>query len=128
MARRHAWRRVDAGRTGPGAGPAHPDTARREVCGRHGVELWHAAYQFVPYATDAAGHGGRHHGPWLDDVRTAVVVCAAVSRGTPEAARTSFTGTATPDQAMVLVTTVNCGATQGVFEVWLPPLPKVNTP
>jgi hypothetical protein len=43
----------------------------------------------------------------LDDLRTAVVSCAAVSLGTTEAARTSFTGTATPDQAMVFVTTVS---------------------
>jgi len=47
----------------------------------------------------------------LDDARTAVVSCAAVSLGTTEAARASFPGTATPDQAMVLVTTVHCGAT-----------------
>jgi len=47
----------------------------------------------------------------LDDARTAVVSCAAVSLGTTEAAWTSFSDTATPDRAMVLVTTVNCGAT-----------------
>src|SRR5258708_2435722 len=40
----------------------------------------------------------------------AVVSCTAVSLGTTEAARASFTGTATPDLAMVLVTTINCGA------------------
>jgi hypothetical protein len=31
--------------------------------------------------------------------------------GTPEAARASFAGIATPDQALVFVTTVKCGAT-----------------
>ncbi len=47
----------------------------------------------------------------LDDARTAVVSCAAVALGTTEAAWTSCTGTATPDRALVFVTTVNCGAT-----------------
>ena len=46
----------------------------------------------------------------LDNARTAVVSCAAVSLGTTEAARASFTDTATLDQAMVRVTTVNCRA------------------
>ena len=44
-------------------------------------------------------------------IGTAVIACAtACSLGTTEAARTSSTGTATPDQAIVLVPTVNCGA------------------
>jgi probable HAF family extracellular repeat protein len=47
----------------------------------------------------------------LDDARTVVVSCAAAPLGTPEAARASFAGIATPDQALVFVTTVKCGAT-----------------
>ena len=50
------------------------------------------------------------HRPWLDAARTAVVSCAAASLGTTEAARASFTDTATLDRAVVLVTTMNCGA------------------
>jgi hypothetical protein len=38
------------------------------------------------------------------------VSCAAASLGTTEAARASFTDTATLDRAVVLVTTMNCGA------------------
>jgi hypothetical protein len=47
----------------------------------------------------------------LDDARTPVLSGAAASLGTTEVAWASFTGTATPDRAMGLVTTVNCGAT-----------------
>src|SRR5439155_25633230 len=65
----------------------------------------------VPYAADDPCHGGGDHGPLLDDARTAVVSCAAVSLDTTEAAWTSCTDTATPDRAMVFVTTVNCRAT-----------------
>src|SRR5437879_9210233 len=61
-----------------------------------------------------------HHGPLLDDARTAVVSCAAVSLGPTEAAWTSFTDTATPDRALVLVTTVNCGATLDFLAVVKP--------
>jgi hypothetical protein len=47
----------------------------------------------------------------LDAARAAVVSCTALSLVTTEAAWASFTGAATPDCALVLVTTVNCGAT-----------------
>jgi hypothetical protein len=47
----------------------------------------------------------------LDDARTAVVSCAVVSLGTTEAAWTSFSDSATPDRALVRVTTVHCEAT-----------------
>jgi len=42
------------------------------------------------------GYGGGDHGPLLDDAGTAVVSCAAASLGTPEAARASCVGIATP--------------------------------
>ena len=90
----------------------HPDAARGHVLGEL-IYLLHAAYEFVSDTEDDAGHGGRNHGPWLDDARTVVVSCAAVALGTTEAAWTSCTGTATPDRALVFVTTVNCGATRG---------------
>ena len=45
--------------------------------------------KFVSDTEDDAGHGGRNHGPWLDDARTVVVSCAAVALGTTEAAWTS---------------------------------------
>jgi len=51
----------------------------------------------------------------LDDARTVVVSCAAAPLGTSEAARASFAGIATPDQALVFVTTVKCGATADVL-------------
>ena len=89
----------------------HPDVARGDVPGGHGLELLHAADEFVSYAPDDARHGGGDHRPWLDDARTVVVSCAAAPLGTPEAARASFAGIATPDQALVFVTTVKCGAT-----------------
>ena len=82
--------------------PARVETLRRRL---------HAACEFVPYATDDPGHGGGDHRPLLDDAGTAVVSCAAAPLGTPEAARASFAGIATPDQALVFVTTVKCGAT-----------------
>src|SRR5215213_1528008 len=105
-----------AGAPVPGAGPPHPDIARGDVPGGHSLELWHAAYEFVSYATADARHGGGDHRPWLDDARTVVVSCAAAPLGTSEAARASFAGIATPDQALVFVTTVKCGATDGVHE------------
>jgi hypothetical protein len=37
--------------------------------------------------------------------------------GTPEAARASFAGIATPDQALVFVTTVKCGATHAQWSL-----------
>jgi transposase-like protein len=81
--------------------------------------------EFVSYTEDNAGHGSGDHGPLLDDARTAVVSCAAVSLDTTEAAGASFTGTATPHRAMVLMTTVNCGATNvhffGFFLDAIPP-------
>jgi hypothetical protein len=80
------------------------------VLGRHGLELLHTACEFVLDTEDDAGHGGRNHGPLLDDAPTVVVSCAAVALGTTEAAWTSCTGTSTPDRALVFVTTVNCGA------------------
>ena len=101
-----------AGASVSGAGTPHPDPARRDVCGRHSLELVHAACECVPYATDDTGHGGGAHRPWRDDARTVVVSRAAVSLGTPEAVWTSFTSTATRDRALVFVTTVNCGATR----------------
>src|SRR5207245_8866835 len=51
-------------------------------------------------------------GSLLDAARAAVVSCPAASLGTTEAAWASFTSIATPDRALVLVTTVNCGAAQ----------------
>ena len=54
---------------------------------------------------------GWDHRPLLDDARTVVVSCAAAPLGTLEAARASFAGISTPDQALVFVTTVKCGAT-----------------
>ena len=84
---------------------------RGDVRGGHRVELLRAACEFVPGTEDAAGHGGGDHGPWLDNTRTAVVSCAAVSLGTAEAAWTSFRGPAAPDRTMACVTTVHCGAT-----------------
>jgi hypothetical protein len=72
----------------------------------------YTAYEFVSGTADDAGHGSGDHGSLLDNARTAVVSCAAVSLGTTEAARASFTATATLDQAMVRVTTVSCGAIQ----------------
>src|SRR5436190_1807868 len=101
-----------AGAPVPGAGTPHPDVARGDVPGGHGLELLHAAYEFVSYATDDARHGGGDHRPLLDDARTVVVSCAAAPLGTPEAARASFAGISTPDQVLVFVTTVKCGATR----------------
>jgi hypothetical protein len=71
----------------------------------------------VPYADDDAGHGRWDHCPLLDDARTTVISGAAASLGTTEAVWASFTGTVTPDRAMVLVTTVNCGATVLLYHV-----------
>jgi hypothetical protein len=45
--------------------------------------------------------------------------CAAVALGTAEAAWTSFADTATPDRALVFVTTVNCGANGTGFFDWI---------
>src|SRR5204863_7358445 len=101
-----------AGAPVPGPGTPHPAVARGDVPGGHGLELLHAAYDFVSYATDDARHGGGDHRPLLDDARTVVVSCAAAPLGTPEAARASFAGISTPDQVLVFVTTVKCGATQ----------------
>src|SRR2546421_7903570 len=100
-----------AGAPVPGAGTPPPDVARGDVPGGHGLELLHAAYEFVSYATDDARHGGGDHRPLLDDARTVVVSCAAAPLGTPEAARASFAGISTLDQVLVFVTTVKCGAT-----------------
>src|SRR5205814_5677871 len=61
---------------------------------------------------DDAGHGSRDHRPWLDDAGASVVSWTAAPLGTPEAARASFASIATPDQALVFVTTVRCGATE----------------
>jgi len=47
----------------------------------------------------------------LDGPRTAVVSCATVAVDTTQAARASRTGTATPGEALVLMTTVKGGAT-----------------
>jgi hypothetical protein len=69
------------------------------------------ACEFVSDTAEDASHGRGDHRPLLDDARTIVVSCTAVALGTTEAARASFTGTATPDRALVLVTTVKCGAT-----------------
>ena len=92
--------------------------ARHTLTLHEGMFLVGTVYNFcTPHTslsqtrTDDAGHGGRDHGPLLDDARTVVVSCAAVALGTTEAAWASFTGTATPDRALVFVTTVNCGAT-----------------
>jgi hypothetical protein len=54
-------------------------------------------------------YNSNRHRPLLDDPRTAVVSCAAVSLGTAATARASFTGASTPDRAMVLVTTASSG-------------------
>jgi hypothetical protein len=63
----------------------------------------------VPCPEDDAGHGSRDHRPLLDDAGAPVVSCTAAPLGTPEAARASFAGIATPDRALGLVTTVKCG-------------------
>ena len=95
------------------------DTAQRksQVFSVHrpvatGVELVHPSCACVPYAADAPCHGGGDHGPWLDAARVAVVAGAAASLGTTEAAWAPFAGPATPDRAVVLMTTVHCGATE----------------
>jgi hypothetical protein len=95
----------------PGAGASPPDAARGEVLGRDDRSRVHAACESVPRAAAHAGQGGWPHRALLAAGRTAVVSGAAVSLGTTDAARTPCTGTAPPDQALVLVTTVNCGAT-----------------
>src|SRR2546423_1704830 len=56
-------------------------------------------------------NGRGHHGSLLDRPGTAVVSCATASVDTTQAARASLAGTAMRDCAVVLVTTVNCGAT-----------------
>jgi hypothetical protein len=115
-------RRMVDGTPVPGAGTPHPDAARRDVRGGHGLEFWHTAGECAPYAADDASHGRWDHRPWLDHGRTAVVSCAAASLGTTKAARASFMGTATLDRALVRVTTVKCGAaaSRQFWEVLLP--------
>jgi hypothetical protein len=71
----------------------------------------HAACAFGSSTEDNAGQGRGEHRPGLDEARPAVVAGAVVALGTTAAARASCTDTATPDRALVLVTTVNCGAT-----------------
>jgi len=51
----------------------------------------------------------------LDGPRTAVVSCATVAVDTTQAARASRTGTATPGEALGLMTTVKGGATANAF-------------
>jgi hypothetical protein len=100
-----------AGAPLPGASAPHPDTACGPVRGGPGLALLHAACELVADTEDNAGHGSGEHRSGWDAARTGVVACAAGSLGATEAARASFTDTATPDRAMVRVTTVNCGAT-----------------
>src|SRR4029434_6855529 len=50
---------------------------------------WHGSDQ------QDTSHGRWDHRPWLDSPRTVVVSGAAAALGTTEAARASFTGTAT---------------------------------
>ena len=98
--------------------------ARHTLTLHEGMFLVGTVYNFCtpheslyPAQADDAGHGRWDHRPLLDDARTAVVSGAAASLGTTEAAWASFTGTATLDRAMVLVTTVNCGATAEAAEL-----------
>jgi hypothetical protein len=72
----------------------------------------HAACEFASCAEDNTGHGRWDHRPLLDNARAAVVSCATATLGTTHAAWASLTGTATLDGTVVLVTTVNCGATE----------------
>jgi transposase-like protein len=93
-----------------GASASHPDAATWHVSDWDRVPLLHTARESPRRWGDDAGHGRWHHGSLLDRPGTAVVSCAAASLGTTEAAGASFAGTATPHRAMVLMTTVNCGA------------------
>src|SRR5206468_2150644 len=68
-------------------------------------------------------HPGPKRLPWLPGYRscldrrgTTVVACAAAVLEPTQAARASFAGIEMPDRAVVLMTTVECGATScGLF-------------
>src|SRR5207244_3299923 len=89
------------------------------VPARHGLSLLHVSRQSPPccpcdwHGSDQPdpGHGGWDHRPLLDGSSTVGVPCATAALDTPEATWAPLAYPATPDGAVVLVTTVNCGAT-----------------
>ena len=56
-------------------------------------------------------HGRWDHGSWRARPGAAVVPCTAAALDTPQAARPPRACAETPYRAVVLMTTVNCGAT-----------------
>src|SRR5215831_4943119 len=96
----------------PVPGTPHGDTGAWHVSDWYRLQLLHCSCESRARVRgqDNAGHGRRDHRSLLDGPGTPIVSRAAASLGTTQAARASFAGMATPDQALVFVTTVQCRA------------------
>ena len=98
----------------PGTRPPDAHAAAWDVSARHDLELLHAAREFVRGRWHVDASDGRwEHRAWLDDPGAAVVSCATATLDTLQAAWAPLACVETPSRAVVLMTTVNCGATQG---------------
>src|SRR5438128_8654630 len=95
----------------PGTRPPYADAAAWDVLDRHGLQLLHAAREFVRGRGQAdASDGRRDHRSLLDNPGTVVVSCATAMLDTPQAAWAPLACVETPERAVVLMTTVKCRA------------------
>ena len=93
--------------------------ARHTLTLQHGMYLIGTVYNFcTPHASLAQAGWRRRHRPWPRDhgsllarPGTAVVSCATATVDATQATWASLAGAQAPDRAVVLMTTVNCGAT-----------------